>query len=204
MNNILLWADISQLPDIMQNPEATANIPPEQINRILKYQLPMNRKQCLCARLMEKFIADTYGFSLAEITMGPNGKPYAAYINYNISHSGNIVICAVSDDSVGCDVELVRNVKRDVADKYFTENEKKLDFFKVWTAKESYLKMTGEGICPDLKNIEVVFEENKSFIKRNGIIEDCFLSEYNIPGYSEYIISVCSKSETFNLQEFSY
>ena len=194
MNNILLWADVSEFPDI----------PPEQTNRILKYKLPLNKKQCFCARLMEKFIADTYGFSVEEITIGANGKPCVDNINYNISHSGNIVICAVSEQPVGCDVELVRKVNKNVADKYFSEQEKKMDFFRVWTAKESYLKMTGEGICPDLKNIEVVFEENKSFIKRNGIIEDCFLSEYNIPGYSEYIISVCSKSETFNLQEFSY
>ena len=194
MSNILLWADVSK----------RSEIPPEQTNRILKYKLPLNKKQCFCARLMEKFIADTYGFSVDEITIGENGKPCVDKINYNISHSGNIVICAVSEQAVGCDVELVRDIKQNVAEKYFSEQEKKMDFFRVWTAKESYLKMTGEGICPDLKNIEVIFEENRGFIKRNGIKEDCFLSEYSIPGYSEYVISVCGKSEVFNLQEFLY
>ena len=204
MNNLLLWADISEISDILQNPKAAANIPPEQINRILKYKMPLNRKQCLCARLMEKFIADTYGFSVKQITIGVSGKPCVPNINYNISHSGNIVICAVSDNAIGCDVELARNVKGNLSDKYFSDKEKKMDFFRVWTAKESYLKMTGEGICHDLKNIEVSFEENRGIVKRNGIKQDCFLAEYSISGYPEYFITVCSKSEGFNLQEFFY
>ena len=199
MENILFWADISEIPDIMQKPEAAADIPPEQIKRILEYKLPLQRKQCFCARLMEKFLADTYGFSVKDITRGEKGKPSVENINYNVSHSGNLVICAVSDRPVGCDVELVRAVKQNVADKYFSESEKAMPFFKIWTAKESYLKMTGEGIADDLKNIEIVFDENnqKMFIKRNGNMEKCTLEEYSVPGYSEYAVAVCAYGGAF-------
>lgn len=219
MKNVILWADISDFPDILQNPVAAKNIVPNQINRILKYKKPLNRKQCLCARMMESFIVNTYGLSMDDITVDKNGKPYIKNINYNISHSGNIVICALCDTVVGCDIEKIREIKNGVKEKYFSDSERSfLDslngteiqktFFEFWTAKESYLKMTGEGIASCIKDIEIVFcpsNTKKAFVKRNGDKTECFINQVFIPGHSEYVISVCTENDiAFDLQEFFY
>ena len=49
-----------------------------------------------------------------------NGKPYAAEGYFSISHSGERVVCAVSENPVGVDVEQIRPLRTKVAQRYFT------------------------------------------------------------------------------------
>lgn len=104
------------------------------------------------------------------------GKPFAAglSVEFNISHSGNIVVCAISDYPVGIDVEVIRPIDLNMAkrictdkdltylfahsplDKALTEYEEHdmlIRFFRIWTAKEAYFKCLGTGIS-DLKSID--------------------------------------------------
>ncbi len=95
-----------------------------------------------------------------EFARTENGKPYAlnADIYFNISHSKDIVICAVSDSEIGVDAELIRDIDLRIAKfactdedfKYLNEtedsSERKLRFFRIWTAKEAYVKYCGTGI----------------------------------------------------------
>ncbi len=94
------------------------------------------------------------------------GKPYLPDQNLHISltHSGSLVLCAVSDSPVGIDAEKLRPVNPGVKEKYFTEKERmyiesdasKRDarFFEIWTKKEAYVKMLGTGLF-DIKNFDV-------------------------------------------------
>ena len=55
-----------------------------------------------------------------------NGKPrLLKYLNffYNISHSGDYAICAVSDSEVGVDIQKIRKPDMRIAKRYFTEDE---------------------------------------------------------------------------------
>ena len=89
------------------------------------------------------------------------GKPEFIPSNgfyFNISHSKNLCLVAISSSEIGVDIEFI-DQKFDyetVADlmfsdkeKYFLQqdnNEAQRDmFYKIWTKKEAYLKATGKG-----------------------------------------------------------
>ena len=106
-----------------------------------------------------------------------NGKPVFLEhqeIHSNLSHSGNYVVCAVSQCEVGVDIEGNRSVRTSIENRFFSEEEcrwvceadgEKLHnerFFRLWTLKEAYSKMTGEGISKGIgkAHFEVPLGEN--------------------------------------------
>lgn len=113
-----------------------------------------------------------------KIDYGKNGKPYfnsASGLHFNISHSEDWSVCAVSALPVGIDIEMKKNIDINFAKDYFTEIEfetmksftdksEQLDYFyTIWTVKESYLKTLGSGfsIAPDsfeadIKNSQIL------------------------------------------------
>ncbi|MDY3845626.1 MAG: 4'-phosphopantetheinyl transferase superfamily protein [Eubacteriales bacterium] len=87
---------------------------------------------------------------LERIKRNENGKPYFEHndLFFSISHSGNIVMAALSEKEIGADVQK-RGVLRDtqkLANKLFTNEEQALDFYDVFCAKEATVKAIGEGI----------------------------------------------------------
>lgn len=90
-----------------------------------------------------------------------NGKPVFSEhpeIHFNLSHAGDYVVCVVSQWEVGVDIEGNRAVRASIENRFFSEEEcrwiqeadsKRLHserFFRLWTLKEAYSKLTGEGI----------------------------------------------------------
>ena len=113
-----------------------------------------------------------------EIIKSKKGKPYfknEKEIYFSLSHSGNIALCAVSDKEVGADIQLMGEFNDKICKKYFshseaqyvfsasTKEEKEKRFFRIWSLKEAYVKMTGEGIF-DFKKFSLL-EDNKAFIR---------------------------------------
>ncbi len=99
---------------------------------------------------------------------GRYGKPGMAGLEFNLSHSADLALLAVSRDRpVGIDLEWLKPVDdlEKLTARFFTAGEhqriiqvpaadRPLAFFRTWTAKEAYLKATGEGIG-QLKSLEV-------------------------------------------------
>ncbi|MDE5948991.1 MAG: 4'-phosphopantetheinyl transferase superfamily protein [Prevotella sp.] len=91
------------------------------------------------------------------------GKPFIAGrrdICFSMSHCRCGVACAVSDRPVGIDIETIRPYRRELAERVMNTEEMdvitssphpEIEFIRLWTMKESFLKMTGEGIRSDLK-----------------------------------------------------
>lgn len=80
-----------------------------------------------------------------------NGKPYTCVWPVSISHSGNFVLVGISEKEIGVDIEVIKPFDRRLISRYFTKDEQDFiktdaDFFKIWTVKEAYLKLTGEGL----------------------------------------------------------
>ena len=84
---------------------------------------------------------------------GTNGKPYFVEMPelfFNLSHSGDYVVCALSDSEVGIDIQQYRkNIKDGVFKRvlHTTENElfekcdtkeKETYFYQIWAAKEAF------------------------------------------------------------------
>lgn len=105
---------------------------------------------------------------MIQFTRSNMGKPFLAdssEIHFNISHSDNWVICAISDLPIGVDIELIRGFSHEILENVLSPLElahyhstpygqrEKL-FFTYWAAKESYLKALGLGLNVPLKSIE--------------------------------------------------
>lgn len=121
-------------------------------------------------RLLEQLLKQKYGIFLSEeenpVKKGTGGKPFLTYhrdVFFNISHSGNYVICAVGRVPLGIDLQYHKKGDfRRVGKRIMTQEEwkeyEKSDFreeifFRFWTKKESYLKYTGEGIRRDMRTL---------------------------------------------------
>lgn len=113
----------------------------------------------LLALTEDKVIEAEYGY-------GRNGKPYFKNhpVKFNLSHSGEYVFCGVSDGEIGVDIQEIKEAKEvSLAKRFFSEGECTLlerceneeersrMFFGMWTRKEAYGKLTGQGIAGTLK-----------------------------------------------------
>ncbi len=101
----------------------------------------------------------------------PQGKPYiipSRDLYFNLSHSGDYIVCACSDKEVGVDIERIATARMQVARRFFHPEEiKMLDglsgdrqdhcFFSYWAVKESFLKYKGTGLTKPLSSFFVEF-----------------------------------------------
>lgn len=197
-------ADIGKLPDPKEFPELMEHLPEERKEKIMKYKQEQSRKQSLGAGLLLQQVFIRHGVLAGEIYFGEHGKPEIAGLHFNLSHSQDMVVCAVSEKPVGCDIEKIKQAPKLIAERFFCENERKYlntfegiekdsAFFRLWTMKESYMKMTGEGMHLGLDQFEMVFEDEVK-VYREGEKCDCFVKEYEIPGYK---LTVCAEENGF-------
>lgn len=196
--------NVENLKDPLGHLEVLEGLSKERQEKILRYKQEHSRKQGLGAALLLKHVLNAHGLSMDNITYGKNGKPQIEGLHFNLSHSGDVVICAVSDKEVGCDIEKISDVKEGIADRFFTEKEvgylnsfsiieKQQEFFRLWTIKESYMKLTGEGMSLPLSGFEVIIGEGIQ-IYREGQLCPCVIKEYEIEGYK---LAVCALEEEF-------
>lgn len=143
-----------------------------------------------------RIVTETYG--------KPNIKGFADF-QYSLSHSGEWVVCCTDSEPVGVDVQKMCPFKIQIAKRFFHQNEyerlcreeneieRTKIFYSMWAAKESYAKLTGRGIGAGIDS----YLTDEQFEK----ITDCEENETatlkiydTIP---EYIVSVCSKKNSF-------
>ena len=132
-----------------------------------------DRRLSLGAELILHETLHRYGYDPAreiKIMRGENGKPYLAGeggIYFNLSHSGEYVMCAVSDRDIGCDIQKFTDTDYRIAERFFisreyddiagreTQEQRRDMFYRYWTIKESFLKATGKGISVPLDSFEM-------------------------------------------------
>jgi 4'-phosphopantetheinyl transferase len=116
-----------------------------------------------------------------EIRQDTYGKPYLpdAAIRFNLSHSDDLWLLAVSDLScVGADIELVRPRRNlsGLAQHSLSAEELALwkrsdsqtqlrDFFRLWSIKEAFAKATGRGLAIGLANCVVDMRDFRHFLR---------------------------------------
>lgn len=142
-----------------------------------------------------------------KIAYTDKNKPYLAshpHIHFNISHSGDWVVIAFSENHVGVDVEKVRKINLNIARRFFSNEEKtrlfrlhekdQMDyFFDLWTLKESFLKAIGTGLTRPLKTFTVLQSASGFYLEDDGDYEDIRLNQ--LPVGKNYKLSVCSFGE---------
>lgn len=146
-----------------------------------------------------------------EICRSIHGKPYlkeeiSCY--FNISHSGDYVVCVFSDTEVGADIEKKANPRMSVARRFFHPAELEMlesrpeeqgeRFYDLWTVKESFLKYTGQGLTRPLSSFRVEIRKKGEAVLYEGerrlplFLRECRVDE-------AYMCYVCSRQNVVPL-----
>lgn len=166
-----------------------------------------SRIQSISAGLLLKEVLLRYGIDAKAEKKGINGKPEIEGICFNLSHSDEMVLCAVSETEVGCDIEKVKDISPRLVSRFFAEEEKKYldclsdekrknEMMRIWTMKESYVKMTGEGMHLPFADFSVI-SDGENILKRYGRKEECSFWTENYFGYQ---MSVCAREKEWKTE----
>ena len=183
------------------------SVTPERIARIETTKRLETKASLLGAGLLlQAVLKKEYGLSDFEIRTDEFGKPSVKDrpdIRFNLSHSGDIAVCTVSDTDCGADIEntTAPHETMNLANRFFSRNEyfammlspdPNEAFCRLWTLRESYVKMRGKGFAIGLSTLRCDFHRGVCSLYENHILqEDAFFHEVkNIPGYR---LSVCTK-----------
>lgn len=155
--------------------------------RISKFRRWQDAQLSLLGRILLKYGLNTYfGIQNFEIGRTPDHKPFLKKKNlyFNISHSGNLVVCCINEFPVGIDVEHINpgtnyeEFKFQMTDKEFDaihfSQDKLKAFFMYWTEKEAVIKAHGKGLLIPLESFEI--NQNKTIIEN----ETLYLKEISI------------------------
>lgn len=117
-------------------------------------------------------------------------KPTVKGIEFNISHTGDYVLIAISPKPVGIDIEYLNKEFdfKSILDITFSKTEidfigsntvDPTNFYVMWTRKEALLKASGEGISDNLHLIDCMseyLERNKGVFKiRTFMIDENYV-----------------------------
>lgn len=128
-----------------------------------------------------------------------NGKPYfenAPFLHFSVSHSDTLWALALSTLPIGIDAQYCRTCdKAGIAKRFFHPIEQAVlekdgynSFFRIWTAKESYVKYTGAGITDNYSSFSVT--DNKGSIDCLGNARFSFLTMED-----QCTLCLCSESQ---------
>jgi 4'-phosphopantetheinyl transferase len=130
--------------------------------------------------IVRQILSDQLGYDPQTITIlwDSYGKPYCSTpksCHFNISHSGEWVVCAFDNKPIGIDIQkivLIPRTRRDMIvlrffDKceqiqYFNLNEEEKEnfFFTQWAIKESYIKLLEKGLRTPLQSFSAFLDQN--------------------------------------------
>jgi len=158
--------------------------------------------------LLDEVLKKSFGLCEIETETNEHGKPSLKNhpeLHFNLSHSGDIAVLTVSDTECGVDVECTNRPHEamGVANRFFSRNEYAAmmlsanpneAFCRLWTLRESYVKMRGKGFAIGLSTLQCDFHRGVCTIHQDHLPQtDAFFKEFrDIPGYR---VSVCTKGE---------
>lgn len=176
-----------------------ASLPQWRREVAMKYRFEQGKRECcLSYLLLCDMLKNSFDITQQpQFIIGEHGKPTLdignGQIYFNISHCKRAIACIISDtEEVGIDIECTGRYTTALADYCMNDEERRaitqdnepdIMFTKLWTRKEALLKLTGEGITDDLKNVLI-----SSRVK--GI---SMTSEHNADG--GYVWSVARKKK---------
>ena len=167
------YCDVQSLSDPALFSRCMSLLPwEERRKQVMRFRFEKDRRLCLGAGLLLAYALRHVGASNLSLRRLPNGKPAldaCPDIHFNLSHSGTLAVCAVSDQPVGVDVEVLQSAAPGVEAKCFQPREREWihrsddpdrAFTRLWTRKESYLKLLGTGILCSLDSFCVLPEKD--------------------------------------------
>jgi 4'-phosphopantetheinyl transferase len=210
-NTVDVWRiNISSNLSLLNKFLATMN--PEEIARANRYFHLKDKNRSIIGRGALRYILGKYLNrlpDLIEFGIGENKKPHILNtgqtdLHYNVSHSGDWILIAISNSEIGADTEFINHNFRydEVTEDNFTADEinyikqtKSVDrFFTLWTRKEALTKATAKGLDEDLKLIPCLDGVNFAESTIISSQSDLLISTFKL--YNHYIASVVSHIST--------
>lgn len=144
-----------------------ASLPLWRRQQALRFRHHQGQVQCTVSfLLLAQGLLQQYGITdIPPFIYNAHGKPSLdgqPNIHFNISHCRQAVAVAISSQPIGIDIESIGRYKPQLAQHVMNDNELQqiaqatdpaLAFTRLWTQKEAYLKLTGEGITRDLRTV---------------------------------------------------
>ena len=169
--------------------------------KVLRFKYQEDRCRSLAVGLLIRNGLQQEGiqYDVLQIEETERGKPYCpgSGIFFNCSHSGDFVVAAFCTQEVGIDIECPNDRFQkesrihSIAKRAFTEEERLLlegleeqervmEFLRIWTKKESYAKTVGLGLGMEFSQIDTLRMGNY----HKKVFEDEFKDAY--------VISICT------------
>lgn len=183
---------------------------PKRIDKINKYRYTLDKKRSIIAELLIlKMAYDVLGVPFDEIKISYNsyGKPYIDDVNdyrFNVTHSENHIVIAVSKKDIGVDIEHMKKDDEQIAKRFFTVEEYEYiyhneddrftkRFYQIWTLKESYIKALGKGLSIPLNSFEFIINKGSIELLNKDITEKYYF--YNRIVDKRYMLSIAYKEQ---------
>lgn len=185
----------------------------EKKSKIERFTLKKDKIRALIGELLIKtIITETFGITSKNIIFNKNEfcKPYLKNyesFNFNISHSGEYVVCAIDDKPIGIDIEQIKHIEyKDIAERFFSTSEleyiikadlcnKLKKFYEIWTLKESYIKCCGMGLSMPLNTFSIDLSGGETIrVVDNSNYENHLLKLIDID--LNYKMAICSTNES--------
>jgi 4'-phosphopantetheinyl transferase len=183
--------------------------------RAVNFQFDRDRNYFIVARGLLRVILSKYlniTPSHVEFLYKPYGKPNmlpiegAIPLQFSLSHSKDLVVYSVTTSCrIGVDIEYMNTLsdydllieqhfsaQEKAAIQRLPEEQQRQAFYSLWTAKEAYLKATGQGLTASLAQIEVGLESDEPSSLR--FINQQEFAQWNLtrlnlePGYAGALV----------------
>jgi 4'-phosphopantetheinyl transferase len=191
-----------------------SGLPAAMRNKNARYRRWQDRHRHLLGGLLLAMACERFGGSsdwLYRISHTRHGRPYIEgepLIDFNISHSGNYVMCAMAMGArLGIDIEKITRLDfedftdtmtKAQWDKIREAERPEQEFFRYWTLKESIIKADSRGLNIPLN--EILIRDNRAAYDKN----DWYLHELVID--AEYCASIAISEDNipFRIEHVHY
>ncbi|AFA47411.1 4'-phosphopantetheinyl transferase family protein [Acetobacterium woodii] len=186
-------ADVLSLAEPSQIEIYLNEVSKERREKIKKLKTLTAKALSLGAELvLQKAVRQVYGIEPPlKIRILAEGKPLLhnyPKIHFNLSHSGNYVVCGIGARPLGVDIQKMAEPNLNLAKRFFSETEvtwlfalppeKQVQgFYDLWAIKEAYMKYTGKGFRLPMNAFTV--KSNEQILTENGI--SIFEAEKKVP-----------------------
>jgi 4'-phosphopantetheinyl transferase len=183
-HEIHIWrASLNLSPQEIEQLEQTLS--EDERSRANRFRFPHLKDRFIAARGNLRKILSFYlqiESDLIKFEYSSRGKPQLAVnlnqvgLQFNLSHSQDLALYGFSlHQKIGIDLEHLRSISdvEKLAQRFFSAQEYKLInesdrnlkqqiFLQFWTAKEAYLKATGEGLVDSLSEIKFLIKPDQT------------------------------------------
>lgn len=166
-------------------------ISPERQERIERLMSEKSKvTSLLSGMLLSAVLSERCGVFPNELrfSCGEHGKPYLPdhpECCFSLSHSGGLISLVCSDVNVGLDIQQITPEKEhglrflhpNERESILSAEDRAAEFCRIWTMKEAFVKLTGEGMSRSFSGFDVLNME-----------ECCFLTER----IGDYMMTICT------------